>query len=84
MPGGDFEMKIEIYGEAKPTEKVLRLKLKQYAAGRRVYLQAMDKHGEILAHLLSIEPDGLLILFEGISKGLGLKLNDKGRLEISK
>ncbi len=77
-------MKIEIWNEEqKEEEQPLRLRLVAFRNG--VELQAVDKEGQKIwrGHLLFISSAGLF-LASAVSSKLGLKLDDIGRLEVSK
>jgi hypothetical protein len=81
---GGVKMKIEIYDETKPAENILRLKLVPGLSYDTVILQAVDENGLCRGSLLSIMSDGSLKLHSPISRNLGLKLDYKCRVEISK
>ena len=77
-------MKIKIYSEEAPAEKVLRLRLVGHSNG--VALHAVDESGSVVrgGRLLFFIGDGNLHLETDISEHLGLCLDERGRLEVAK
>lgn len=75
-------MKIEVFGEAKPEEKVLRLKLVEMPEGVR--LVAVDEYGRTVSagNLLTINETGIK-LNSSVSTFLGLPLDSRGAVFVA-
>jgi hypothetical protein len=78
-------MKVEIWNEVqKKAKQPLRLRLVSLGGG--IELQVVDKKGNCIdaGHLLSINSLGGLHLASDISKKIGLKLDRRGCLKVTK
>ena len=75
-------MKVRVYKKDEVSEPVLRLALIQSAGS--VVLTAVKEDGSHVdgGNLLTITPKGRLALSFNVSSFLGLRLDDKGRLEV--
>ncbi len=76
-------MKIEIWEEdQKEAEQPLRLRLVLNSGG--VELRAVDKNGNWITSLLTIDVGGVLHLYEGVDEDLGLQLDKVEKLNVGK
>lgn len=68
-------MKLEVYGDDTPENKIVRLRLNQSGSG--VTLVAVDEHGEPLNNgdLLEVRSAGDIIMHGGVNKDLGFRLH---------
>jgi len=74
-------LEIEVFGDEEKKQEPLRLKLGKALSGG-VMLRAVDAHGRVVdaGNILVIGRDGVLRLCTNINPGLGLNLDDAGRI----
>lgn len=74
-------MRIEVYGQAREGEKVLRLALRDDGDGT-VAVVAVDEKGNRLlrGHLLTFHTDGAISRCTAVNEELGLQLDNRRRI----
>lgn len=70
-------MRIEIVGQEKPEESVLRVRL-EYDDRGGVNVVSVEKDGSFGYYLFGITEEGALARYESISEELGLQLDECG------